>query len=68
MLHAKSKHYCKMCDTYVEKCSHGDKGLHPISGSRIREIFQEGKRPEDWQIHDIDPEECRGANAELDEK
>ncbi len=43
-------HYCKKCDDYVEKCSHGKKDMLSISGTEGRAMLKSGMCPPDWFI------------------
>lgn len=37
--------YCSECRTYVEKCAHDAQSYQDISGSRVRNLLLNGKRP-----------------------
>lgn len=41
-------YYCDRCRSYTEGCAHGENKDFSISGSRIREIFLSGGKPEEW--------------------
>jgi ATP sulfurylase len=37
--------YCRECRGYVERCGHGTSALQDISGSKVRHMLLEGKKP-----------------------
>jgi ATP sulfurylase len=40
--------FCKLCNTYVEKCVHGISNYLKISGTKSREMLQNQIHPPDW--------------------
>jgi len=43
-----SMHYCRKCGDYIEKCTHGERDILSISGTKGRDMIRSGQCPPDW--------------------